>query len=305
MNAARSNVLADHGVVLARAARERYGLDEVDGRVTGGTGAMDLAEIRTARAVAHRLNTTREPGQAVPASELAAFGLLDEVLRVVLEAYQEEIDPAALDQALREVRVRVGRRPAERTLEAWEEAFAPQADPHATLEELLLTWLGNANEATRSFRELVDDRPVARTAPYPAMIEAVRAWSAEAPGIGPDQKSLIELLRAPALASPDSLAGQIRFILDHWVDLLGDRLAARLRALRDRLQAGLDQIAEEERATFMRFEGARVVGAGGDAAAVHGFGALGADAEQERFSQDVEWMPRVVLIAKSTYVWLD
>ena len=305
MNAARADALVDHGVMLARAARERYGLDDVDGRGTGGPGAIDLAEIRTAREVAHRLNATRQPGRAVPASELAAFGLLDEVLRVVLEAYQEEIDPAAFDQALREVRERVGPRPAERTLEAWERTFAPQEDSRATLEELVLTWLGNANDAARSFRELVDDRPVARSAPYPDTIEAVRMWSSEAPGIGPDQKPLIELLRAPALASPDSLAGQLRYILDHWIELLGERLAARLLALRERLQAGLDQVAEEERATFMRFAGAGADGAGGDAAAAHGFEALGADAEPERFSQDVEWMPRVVLIAKSTYVWLD
>ena len=47
-----------------------------------------------------------------------------------------------------------------------------------------------------------------------------------------------------------------------------------------------------------------------DTAALHGFdsGASGsgtADAEVERFSVDLDWMPRVVLMAKSTYVWLD
>ncbi|HEX9551538.1 MAG TPA: alpha/beta fold hydrolase, partial [Candidatus Limnocylindrales bacterium] len=31
----------------------------------------------------------------------------------------------------------------------------------------------------------------------------------------------------------------------------------------------------------------------------------GLDAEPERFSDDTDWMPRVVLLAKSTYVWLD
>src|SRR5204862_5669663 len=134
MNAARADALVDHGVMLARAARERYGLDDVDGRGTGGPGAMDLAEIRTAREVAHRLNSTRSPGRAVPASELAAFGLLDEVLRVVLEAYQEEVDPQALEHALQEVRGRVGPKRAERTLNAWEQTFAPQEDPPATLE---------------------------------------------------------------------------------------------------------------------------------------------------------------------------
>jgi hypothetical protein len=29
------------------------------------------------------------------------------------------------------------------------------------------------------------------------------------------------------------------------------------------------------------------------------------EAEPERFSRDLDWMPRVVLIAKNIYVWLD
>src|SRR5436190_23817923 len=104
MNAARADALVDHGVMLARAARERYGLDDVDGRGTGGPGAIDLAEIPTARDVAHRLNATRPPGRAAPASELAAYGLLDEVLRVVLADDDAELYQSPFAQALREVR---------------------------------------------------------------------------------------------------------------------------------------------------------------------------------------------------------
>src|SRR5262249_57878711 len=40
---------------------------------------------------------------------------------------------------------------------------------------------------------------------------------------------------------------------------------------------------------------------GGDVAAPD---YTGADDEAERFSQDAEWMPRTVMIAKSTLVWL-
>ena len=39
------------------------------------------------------------------------------------------------------------------------------------------------------------------------------------------------------------------------------------------------------------------------AAAVPHFGTK--EPEYERFSPDVEWMPRTVMLAKSTYVWLD
>ena len=39
------------------------------------------------------------------------------------------------------------------------------------------------------------------------------------------------------------------------------------------------------------------------AAAIPQFGMK--EPEYERFSADVEWMPRTVMIAKSIYVWLD
>jgi len=35
------------------------------------------------------------------------------------------------------------------------------------------------------------------------------------------------------------------------------------------------------------------------------YAGMGLDAEYERYSADREWMPRLVLLAKSTYVWLD
>jgi glycosidase len=43
----------------------------------------------------------------------------------------------------------------------------------------------------------------------------------------------------------------------------------------------------------------------GPAGATHGPGLGGIENEYERFSQDRDWMPRVVLMARTTYVWLD
>ena len=43
----------------------------------------------------------------------------------------------------------------------------------------------------------------------------------------------------------------------------------------------------------------------GPVAATGGPGLGGIENEYERFSQDRDWMPRVVLMAKRTYVWLD
>ena len=103
------------------------------------------------------------------------------------------------------------------------------------------------------------------------------------------------MLRSPAEASPTSLAGQLRYIREHWSGLLEEL------GVMDRLLTSLDVLAEEERALHLRFGG----GAGGFGGHVEAPDLSGLDAEPERFSSDSAWMPQVVMIAKSTYVWLD
>ena len=168
----------------------------------------------------------------------------------------------------------------------------------ARLEELLLIRVANENPAARPLRALVDDTPLLPPR-RDAAIAAVERYEAGLPGIGPDGSTLLELLRAPARAHPTSLAGQLRYIRERWGDLLGDALDTLL----DRMLLTLDVIGEEERALHLRF------GGGGDGGAGGGRGEApdltGLDAEPERFSSDSAWMPRLVLIAKSTHVWLD
>ena len=60
-------------------------------------------------------------------------------------------------------------------------------------------------------------------------------------------ESLIQVLRAPALAMPYSLSGQLQYILDRWGTLLGAYLARLLY----RLLGALDLIKEENKLTFL------------------------------------------------------
>ena len=109
----------------------------------------------------------------------------------------------------------------------------------------------------------------------------------------------MELLRAPARHVPTSLAGQLRYVREHWSAILG----ADLDALIGRLDIAIGILAEEEHGLHQRFGG----GAGGGKDRppdVPSFTGAVVD-EPEAFSSDSAWMPRVVLMAKSTYVWLD
>src|SRR5205814_2357592 len=104
------------------------------------------------------------------------------------------------------------------------------------------------NPAFRPFAELFDDRPLRATA-YTAITGGLRDYFETRPRFGPDAQNLVDLLRAPALAAPDSLEAQLAFLRERWQGLLGDFVR--------RLQLALDMLKEEQVAFWMRFHPAR------------------------------------------------
>ncbi len=197
--------------------------------------------------------------------------------------------------------------------------------PHreAAFEELMMLWLSNINPAFRAVKELVDDTPLVEGTSYPNVVAGLPAFFATRPQFSPEAGSLLEALMAPMLASPDSLAGQVAYIRERWAPYLGEHLRTILLAM--------DVLKEEEIAIWRLFHpgdggtgrrggrwgpgGWRDEGFEGDEYV--GFEELTrrraaqqqqqqpALNEYEAFSQDQAWMPNVVLIAKSTYVWLE
>jgi hypothetical protein len=307
---------------VSRQARERYGFEE---RLFGLTGNVIFADYAASRRFAARMNEVRgvatDPGAAVRAGDLNAMGLIDEILHHVVELYREQVEPRAIAGALEALEKRLGRQTLDATLAAFAEQFpgsailsgdqpakewlsdetAGRSNREIALEELLMLWLANRNPAFAPFGELFDDRELEEGSAYPALMRGLEAYARALPPFGPEGDDLITLLRRPALEGGDSLAAQLRW--------LRQRLGFALARFGDRMLVGLDVISEEERAAWMRFHptaGGRGRGrdsADADASALHGFGEI--EGEPERFSQDLDWMPRLVLIAKSTYVWLD
>ncbi len=261
-------------------------------------GASDIA---LARRVTAAVNAQRHAGEpSAQAGELAALDLLHEVFHLLVEKAGEIQPAAAMPVAAGAVETAVGGRGTNRLLGAVADEFPSVAarESPGRLEELLLLRVTNENPAVRPLLELVDDSPLPareRT----AAIDALEAYHAGLPPIGPEGETLVELLRAPARAHPTSLAGQLRYVRERWRSILGDALDALL----ERMLLTLDVIAEEEVGLHRRFGGAGAGGGGGGGGEAPDL--TGLDAEPERFSSDSAWMPRLVLIAKSTHVWLD
>ncbi len=306
---------------IAREARDRYGFAD---RLFALTGNVVIVDLAASRELAHRMNdvrdATRHPDRSVNPGALNAMGIIDEITHIVVAQYRARRDPRAMLDALGWFERRVGRDGLDATLLAFAERFPTVAVyrglararewlagetagiPHraVALEELITIWLANLNAAFRPFRELFDDEALADRTAYRDIGSALREYFESRPRFGPANQNLIDMLRAPALAAPDSLDGQLEYIRLHWSDLLGDFLR--------RLLLAVDVLKEEQVAIWMRFHPPGP-GAGAAARRVEPAALIpsyaGQEPEAERFSRDDEWMARTVLIAKSTYVWLD
>ena len=100
------------------------------------------------------------------------------------------------------------------------------------------------------------------------------------------EDDLFSFLTLPARLYPDSLSKQIAYILEHWDSLLPDEFKLLLLRSKDYMQ-------EEEKP---RFQGPGPID-------IPDYSSFGDDIES--FTPDRNWMPNVVMMAKSTLVWLD
>ena len=298
---------------VSRQSRDRYGFDQA---LFAFTGNVVFANFQGARLFAQRMNEQRDlvnnPEQAVRAGELNAMGLIDEILHMVVAYYRQERNPEMLAKAAAWLNERIGSRELDATLMQFAKEFPPLAvyrgdvtleqyysgatggvpNAQILLEEMLMLWLENKNPAFSPFHELFDDQRLQAESTYAQVLAEMYRFFETQPRFGPDNQNLIDLLRAPALAFPHSLFAQLEYIRDRWSSLLGGALGALLR----RVLSSLDLIREEnmQRGFF-----------GPGPVEVPTYDAAQRDLELEAFSPDREWMPRLVLIAKNTYVWLD
>ncbi len=283
---------------VQRQARDRYG---VDGTLLGVRGDLLVTDLAGIRRLSDRMNAARGPGATpVSAGEIAALGLIHEAGHLLIQAYEAQRRPNAMTDALATLDAGLGP-DAVRLLDRFAQEFpgvgtVPEP-PRDRLEELLLIHVANENPAIGPLRELVDDRGLARGTRYSEAIARLESAFADGPAVADGGATLLEVMRAPARHAPTSLAGQLRYIRDHWGEFVGTAL----QELIGRLDIAIGILAEERRALGLRFG----AGPGGGHGPVETPGIVGLGDEAEAFSSDSAWMPQVVLMAKSTYVWLD
>ncbi|HEY7827094.1 MAG TPA: hypothetical protein VIB99_02605, partial [Candidatus Limnocylindrales bacterium] len=306
----------DRDFRLARLARERYHLADLTLEpdvVTARTIAARLAAGRTAGppaastgAAAGTTAGSASADRPVTPGDLQAAGILVAILGRLIDHYRELAETDPLRAAADELAAEVGPNGLEATVAAFPLEFPrsldePEpADPDVALAQLILLGVLADNPAVAPFGELIDLEPLSQRAAAVGTLQAALETSLdEGPAFPGDARTLMDLLREPARAAPDSLADQLRYIRQAWADRFGPLLDD----LFERLLVALDVLAEEDHAAKLAWRGGHPAGGQAGPAEVYTFDAE--PAETEQFSLDTEWMPSLVLVAKSTYVWLD
>lgn len=300
-----------------KTARDAYFPTRFDDVFFTPRGDVAFRDTGDARRFADRVNVRDErqgPASLRPA-ELAAMVLVHEIFHVVIGLYRQR-NGAAFDKLLAQLNDRLGGGARETILtflrtfptpaiykgmqgegddtpERLLEREGRKAEDEYT-EELILLWLTNQNPAYEPVRPIVTDADLGDT--YRAFVgEAQRFFKDEAP-LGPKGESLIDLLLAPSRAAPGSILDQLDYIQRHWGQSLGlDQLAIWRRVL------WAKDFIHEEGKYFYRGG----PGPGSPLLDAMRFGERTKEEEPKRFSADLDWMPRVVLVAKTVFVWLD
>ena len=327
-------------LLINRSARDRFQIDQT---LFATNGDLVFANYYAAQQVAQRISAAGLPARASDINamglihELAHIAIArfkrarnPNVLRDALDHLTDAVGEAAVQRALRDFvevfpaqSVFLGALTAQQYLNASTDGTP---NPEIVLEEMTLVWLANSNPAFSPYRDLFDDTRLREATQYAQMMARLpEFFDGQASVDTPRGKlSLFAALRAPIDASPFSLEGQLDIIRAVWATLLGDQIA-----LINRLLVGLDIIREEGRAMLSgrgetgfaddgnrpaqppRFDpaffadmagGALPEGAGAPPGSA---GASGDLYEPEAYTLDQAWMPNVVMIAKSSYVWLD
>ena len=165
------------------------------------------------------------------------------------------------------------------------------AKRHSLYKSILLIFLADLNQALRSRDNLFTDSDLRNNPGYIPFRDVIFSHLSQGPPLGSSAKSLIDFLAEPSRLHPDSLYDQLEFIRENWGAYLGEAfLLGLLKAL--------DQIKEEMSRNFAGKSGP-------EDPLGYALASYRSETDFVRFSDDLDWMPKVILIAKNVFVWLD
>jgi glycosidase len=312
---------------IAGRVRQKY---EVDEALFATDGRVIFADFLTVRQLVFRMNARRAPQKHVYPGELNAAGLLDEVYHLLLREYEKQINPRVFHKTEEWLSQALGGEKLRRLLLDFTLEFPPlevyrgkmtatgwlsgqtgeRSHSSMGIEELLMLLLANMNPATLRFRDLFDRQYLKNQTVLDELMAGLESFFVHEPPFGPEKQDIITLLKAPMLVAPEDLNAQLDYVMSRWKTFLPDDFVIRILKGKDLMKEDmrLEEDGGGDTPSFVPFYKGQQ-GAGAAFLGKSGYDYVGDSNkdydEHEAFTQDTHWMPRVVLMAKNTWVWLD
>lgn len=290
------------------------------------SGNVILANISAVRAFQTKFNEYLEKNNwaQISAGTLNAMGLLDEIFHLACYTYRRHKNADAFKNLLSNLEDKFGKEKITSLLLKFCEEFPPvdvykgkysieeylntelterktgrtRTNREQTLEELIMLCLDNENPAFKPFYPLFDDSKLKENSDFDfkETWSEIQSFFKSQSGFGSYGNDLISFLREPVRFSPDNLQEQLNYVRVHWAELFLPGDGEGEDYWLKRLFGGSDLLAEEWKPEWHPTNG------GSPDMSPPNYDYL--MREYERFSADKEWMPRVVLMAKTVLVWL-
>ncbi len=304
-----------------KSARALFHPTDPEFLLLSGSGMESLKRAETQAALINKF-LQKQFGinaKAVLPAQLHGMKLLHELFHAVMtKAVAQQRQPNFLQNVLHAFKEEISDEKSAEYLNQFVDAFPPKqlyngaeaaqdwlyAEANSTdvLEESFLIWLNNQNPALAPLTPLLTD-DVTKERAYLKLITTMRGAMQAMGPISPHNLDLAELLISPIKYAPNSILDQLRFIRLNWAELLDDSpfwglLAGAINFIEDEDKyLFFEQIAREK---ALRNDGKEFE----KEAHVPDYTFDDANAPAN-YSVDSSWMPEVVMLAKSTYVWLD
>ena len=292
---------------------------DFDSSLYSSSGNVIITDLKKVRIFAEKLNQYYDKiglsEKRISAGQLNAMGLIDEILHYVSMLYRRDVLKASFEGALAALDQKFGKEKIDEILLQFTNEYPPTAvyrkeisaeeylkqsavdagtklertNREATFEEMMMLHLANENPAFAKFSVLFSETKLRKNPVYAWAWEETQKYFKGQPKFGPFNNDFVTFLREPVAFSPKSLRGQLQYILKHWMYLIGEWL-------KKRLLASLDTLSEEEKAAWRGIKGSEVE--------MSPYSYENLMNEYERYSPDRDWMPKVVLMAKTILVWL-
>lgn len=304
---------------ISKSARIKYGFDESFYSLHGN---LIIANSHIARLISSRINDVRKSegaiDQLVTAGEVNALGILHEVYHFLINHYSEKENPGVINRSIDFLKSTLSEKKLDDVLLKFIDLFPPldvyngkitkekyfagktkgKANKELILQELIILHFENSNPAAVRLSELFSDKYLKENSPYKDLINKTEEFFDKEKPTGFGGLHLFSVLRKPITSHPYNLEEQLNFIRLNWGIILDENLLSRLLK-------GSDLIKEDYKLFIKHGGGEKATPPVPDYKSIlkkdddHLLGV-----QHEKFTEDIHWMPEVVMIAKNVFVWM-